>query len=335
MFGTFSRRDFLKASAVFAGAAAGAGALAGPAFAQQKVGYITSFGFVIDFAPDLNIHSGGHLRNEGYESEVIAGRGSANAIQALVADQAKFTRLGAMEILRAMGSGEVDLVSVATVYQGSSFSLVHSSEAELGSMKDLEGKTIGIMSVGGLSENFLDLMLNSQGVDPASVKREVVGNNPGNFELIKLGRIDGFMSSIGTDLAMEKAGLPFKAISTDDYAPMPGQCYVALRKTIEEEPELVQHFVRAADASVREFLSMDLGALYDRLRAEFDIGNDKEVAVAGMEGFRKLVVSSGEENVMRNLPESWTSGAESIVRGGLGKPVDVARAYTNQFVDAL
>lgn len=334
--GELSRREFLHGVAGLASTAAIMSPLSvGPALAADKLTYITSFGLVVDFAPDLNMHSGGHLEKQGFTSDVISGRGSSNAIQALVADQAKFTRLGAMEILRAISKGEVDLVSVATVYQRSSFSLVHSSESKLGSLNDLVGKTVGIMSVGGISENFLDVMLINQGVDPTSVKREVVGNNPGNFELVKLGRIDAFMSSTGTNIAMKLAGLPFNAIGTDDFAAMPGQCYVTLRETVEKQPELVQRFVNAADASVREFMTIDAGVLYDRLKADFDIGGDRAAAIAGMEGFRGLVGAPGDKHVLTNNAELWASGAEALAKSGLAKVPDVTKAYTNAFVDKL
>lgn len=334
--GELSRREFLHGAAGLASAAAIMSPWSvGSALAAEKLTYITSFGLVVDFAPDLNMHSGGHFEKQGFKSDVIAGRGSSNAIQALVADQAKFTRLGAMEILRAISKGEVELVAVATVYQRSSFSLVHSSESQVNSLNDLVGKTVGIMSVGGISENFLDVMLIKQGLDPASVKREVVGNNPGNFELVKLGRIDAFMSSTGTNIAMKMAGLPFKAISTDDFAAMPGQCYVTLRETVEKEPELVQRFVNAADASVREFMTIDAGALYDRLKADFDIGGDRNAAIAGMEGFRSLVGAPGNGHVLANHADLWAAGAEALAKSGLAQVPDVTKAYTNSFVDSL
>ncbi len=330
---SISRRFFLGTSASLAGAVAFGGV--GRAFASESLNYITSFGYLVDFAPDLNMHSGGHLKDQGFESEFIAGRGSSNAIQALVADQAKFTRLGAMEILRAMSAGEVELVSVASPFQSSSFSLVHAGDTKLASMKELEGKTVGIMSVGGLSENFLDLMLTADGVPLDSVKREVVGNNPGNYELIKLGRIDAFMSSLGTNVALSRDGVEFQEISTDEYAPMPGQCYVTLRSTVEEEPELVQRFVNAANASVREFLTGDLGEIYDRLKADFDIGGDRDQVIQAMEGFRGLVVSEGEENILRNMPELWENAKKNLEASGMASIDDVTKAYTNKFVDNL
>ena len=330
-----SRRTFLGSTAGLAIASAGAESLTRPAFAAEPLTYITSFGFVVDYAPDLNAHSGGHYAKQGFTSNVIGGRGSSNSIQALVADQAKFTRLGAMEILRARSAGSVDLVAVATLFQSSSFSLVFPTDKKFQKMSDFSGKTVGIMSVGGLSENFLDLMLVSEGVDPTSVKRQVVGNNPGNFELTKLGRIDAFLSSTSTNFTMKQSNLPFTEWSTDNYAPMPGQAFVTLRKVIDNEPALVERFVKAMNASVQEYLTADLAMIYDRLKKDFDLVGDRAAGIGAMGAFRELIVSQGKNNVMKNVPELWTKAATALNKSGLAKVNDVQEAYTNKFVASL
>ena len=85
-----SRRQFLAGSAVL-----GAGMLTGArTLAQQKrtVTFITPFGYLIGYAPTLNAQAGGHFAKEGIELNVLPGKGSAVAVQQVIAGRALYGR---------------------------------------------------------------------------------------------------------------------------------------------------------------------------------------------------------------------------------------------------
>ena len=76
-------------------------------------------------------------------------------------------------------------------------------KAPLNKPQDLVGKRIGIPSEGGTSETTLDLLIASNGIDVKDVPRQVTGFTPGTFELIRKGRIAGFIIGATQERAVQ------------------------------------------------------------------------------------------------------------------------------------
>ena len=77
-------------------------------------------------------------------------------------------RLTAIDEFVAVAKGAA-LVCVSTLYQGSTFHVISAKDKPINSAEDLKGKTIGIVSVGGSTEQLLDIMLRSVGMTKADV----------------------------------------------------------------------------------------------------------------------------------------------------------------------
>ena len=70
----------------------------------------------------------------------------------------------------------------------------------------MKGKTVGVVSVGGSTEQLLDIMLRAVGMTKADVSIKVVGNSPGVLQFVRQGRIDCFINSVGVVVALQTAG---------------------------------------------------------------------------------------------------------------------------------
>ena len=51
------------------------------------------------------------------------------------------------------------IVSISTIYQGSTFNVINSKAKLIEKAEDLTGKTVGLASVGGTSDILLELIL--------------------------------------------------------------------------------------------------------------------------------------------------------------------------------
>ena len=334
-----SRRKFLKGTAGAAGAAAVVSTFGiGTARAQLKqISFITPFGYLIGFAPILNAKAGGHFENAGLDVTVLPGKGSSMAIQQTVADRAQFVRISGIDVVKARDKG-ASLVAVATIAQSSPFFVVSPSSAAVRKPEDFVGKTIGVVSVGGGTENLLDVMLADVGIESSNVRREVVGNGAGAYGLIKAGKIDAYIVSLGTTVRLRAAGEDILAGNTDDAVKMPGQVYGTMQETIDGDPETVTQFLVAVNASVKELLSnRDTAFLLDRMLGEFDIlgSKDKEFTKKAMREEEALFLSEGANNVLRNIPARWQSITDGLVKAGIVRPVDAESNYTNAFIDKV
>ncbi|MCH8113302.1 MAG: ABC transporter substrate-binding protein [Proteobacteria bacterium] len=334
-----SRRKFLKGTAGVAGAAAVVSTFGiGTARAQLKqINFITPFGYLIGFSPVLNAKAGGHFEDAGLDVTVLPGKGSSMAIQQTVADRAQFVRLSGIDIVKSRDKGAT-LIAIATIAQSSPFFVVSPGSAAVRNPKDFVGKTIGVVSVGGGTENLLDVMLANVGIEPSSVRREVVGNGAGAYGLIKEGRIDAYIVSIGTVVRLHEAGENIHTWNTDEGAKMPGQVYATKQETIDNDPETVTQFLTAVNASVQDlFSNKDTAFLLDRMLGEFDIlgAKDKEFTMKAMREEETLWLTEGAANVLRNVPARWQSITDGLVKAGLVGPTDAESNYTNVFIDKV
>ena len=328
-----SRREFLRA-------ATGASALlAAPAIlraqARDSLVMMTPFGFIPDFIEMMNAISGGHYAAQNIDAKLLGGQGTAQPIQQLITGQAHFIRASGIDVMRAVATTKVPLVSIATIYQGSTFHMVSLKDKPISKAEDLKGKTVGIVSVGGTTEVFLDLILAKGGLKKEDVKREVTGNSPGAVQIMKQGRVDCFIASIQVVVALERMKEPVEIWSTDRYAPMPGQCYVSTKQIVESKGELLTRAMRAMRASAEEILGKPLKPIFERAAKDFEIPgirNVDELVEVEKVTSEKLWLSEGRENLLRNVPKLWTSGVDALRENQIATLDSTEALYTNQFL---
>lgn len=335
-----ARREVLKGAGAVA--AAGAVGIGMPAIVRAQAGepmtFFTPFGFISDFIEIMNAQSGGHFRAQGFNARVLGGQGTAQAIQQLVAGQADFIRAASIDQMRAAVQTGAPLVAISTLYQGSTFHVVSPRDRPVTRAEDFRGKTVGLVSVGGTTDTFLDLMLNRVGIPRSEVRTEVTGNSPGALQMVRAGRVDCFMSAINVVVTLERAGERIEAWSTDRYAPMPSQCFVTTRDVIQRKPDSVVRFLRAMHASVQELMTQSLRPIFERASRDFEIPGIRDIdsLVAVAEAAKdRLWLSQGPENLMRNVPRLWRDGAEALRASNVVNVPDVDALYTNEFIDRV
>lgn len=331
-----NRRDLMKGAAAFAGA----GLIGAPAIVSaqglDEVRVMTPFAYGPNFIEMINAASGGHWEANGIRPVMEAGRGGSQTLQQLVAGQSDFIRISSIEQMRAMEAADVDLVCFSTLYQASTFHMVSLSDKPIKGAEDLAGKTVGLVSVGGSTEIFLDLMLNSVGVNPADVKREVTGDTPAALEVMRAGRVDCFICSVNVVVELRRNNAPIEVWSTDRYAPMPSQGYVATRNRLEEKPELFVRVLKGLHASVVELMTQPTGPIYERAAKQFEIpGYDQVDRLSAIlkATADELWLSQGAENLMRNVPELWDAGLQTLTKAGMVSRTDARDYWTNDQID--
>lgn len=330
-----NRRQLIQASAALAATAVTGFPAIVRAQARESLTIMTPFGFIPDFIELMNGVSGGHFAAQGLDAKLLGGQGTAQPIQQLITRQVDFIRASGIDIMRAIATTKVPLISIATMYQGSTFHMISLKSKPIEKAEDLKGKTVGIVSVSGTTDVFLDLILAKAGLKKDDVKREVSGNSPGALQLIKQGRIDCFIASIQVVVALERMKEDVLAWSTDRYAPMPGQCYISTRQIVEARPDVLKRAMTAMRASVDEIMTQPLRPIFERAAKDFEIPGIRDVeALVAVEKVTadRLWLSEGRENLLRNVPKLWKSGVDALRANNIGDPGEPETLYTNQFV---
>lgn len=334
-FEALTRRNVIQALG------AGAVLAAAPmplAFAQSKttVTFITAWEILLEQMHELNAIAGGHMAAEGIEVKMVPGRGTSLAVQQVVAKQAEVSRVGALDLIKASALQQVGLTSVGVSLQEGIFFVVSLDSKPIRQPADMKGKRIGVASIGGGTENILNLMLANAGIAVEDVARQAVGSSPGNVELLKQGRLDGTFVTVEGAMKLRRDNEPVYIMSADRFAPMPGGAIIMRKEFVEQNKDTVVAFMRAMYRSAEELLVADPYKIVERVSKAFEISAPKETEfrVQALATYNYMALAYGRENLLRNVPEVWDNAVKMVAAAGIAKLDDAKSIYTNDYIDA-
>jgi len=331
-----SRRTLLTAAGLVAPALLAGGRRAA-AQALQDVVFLTPFGQLPGYAPDYVGVSDGIFEKNGIKVRIVGGNGSAAAIQQVVSGQALIARTGGIDVVRAVSGVNAPVRAVGTIAHTTTFKVISSADAPIKGPADLEGKTVGIVSAGGGTENYLDIMLAHVGARRDTVKRQVVGNSPGAFEMVKLKRLDAFIADTGVVLQLRARKEPVFVLDIDPFASVPGQVYVASEDGIARHGDALLAYLRGIRTAMQAIAADTSGAMTLKAMQPFNLADlrDPDTAMSAVRAEQVLWQARGTENLVKIIPSAWQTGWQEMVGAGLATAGDPSRAYTTAFSDKL
>jgi ABC-type nitrate/sulfonate/bicarbonate transport system substrate-binding protein len=292
----------------------------------------------LTYAPELLADAGGYFADQGLAVSFQSTRGTAQAIQLVLAGSAPLSRIGQIEAMGHIVNSGAPLLNVGTVIKESTVRFVSSAKAPLREPGDFLGKLIGIPSEGGESETTLDLLLASAGIEPERVERQVVGVGPGVFNLVEQGRIGAFMVSIDTAIILERQAEGAVVLNPGDFIVSGAQFYAVARDDLARNREIVRKYLQAVDGAV-EFMIADDGfdATLAALRRRYSFATlaDDAVAKDSLREYVRVWTKEGRDNVLRTVAESWRRGYDELVAAGrVEGGRDPSPWFTNELVPA-
>jgi NitT/TauT family transport system substrate-binding protein len=342
------RRDVIRGTAAALTAAAGAPLLSACSGSDQANGGeqasmrdpLTFLAVLpmttLTYAPEMFADAAGYFTDQGLDVSFQSTRGSAQAIQLVLAGSAPITRIGQIEAMGHTANRGAPIVNVGTVVKQSTIRFVSSAEDPLREPRDFVGRLIGIPSEGGESETTLDLLLAGAGIESASVERQVVGVGPGVFNLVEQGRIAGFMVSIDTAKILEQQNPDVVVLRPGDFIESGSQMYMASEDGLSQHPDLIRRYLEAVRRAI-DFMIADDG--FDEslriMREKYSFGTlqDDVVAKDSLAEYVTAWTSAGASNILRTDPARWQAGYEELVAAGTVEAGhDPSSWFTNELV---
>jgi ABC-type nitrate/sulfonate/bicarbonate transport system substrate-binding protein len=290
-------------------------------------------GYTAEYIADMD----GFFKKEGLNVTASTARGSAPAIQAVLSGTALLSWVGWLESVIAIANRGAPIQAVAFTGRRSTLAVVYDkTKAPLSSPQAMVGKRIGIPSEGGTSETTLDVMLASNGVDPAKVQRQVTGFTPGTFELIKRGRIAGFIIGASQQKQFEDAQPDSGFLRTDQYV-TDGLTYITSKKGLDARRDAIQAYMRALRGAMEQILDDKPSGYSDtikKLRSKYDFPElkDDDVAKFYVQFISDGWVVDGRDSLLQVDKEKWKATYDAAVKVKAAKAgVDV----TNNVVEGM
>jgi NitT/TauT family transport system substrate-binding protein len=315
-------------STLLLAAAAAAGAPA--AFAQDKVTMLTSWYAQAEHGGFYQAVATGLYKKYNLDVTLKMGGPQVNGMQLLGAGQTDFLMSYDFSVLKAIEAG-IPAVTVGTSFQYDLQGLLtHDDVPNLGALK---GKTILVATAG--RSNWWPWLKTKYGY--AEEQTRAYTFNPQPFIADKNSAMQAYMSS--EPFAVQNLGskAKFHLFAHDGYPPY-GTTIVALKKMVDEKPDVVQRFVRASIEGWKSYLANPAPG-NELIKKDNPNMKDEQIVYAIAKLKENKLVDGGDAaklgiGVMTD--ERWKATYDTMVKLGLLKPeVDWKAAYTTRFVRDL
>jgi putative hydroxymethylpyrimidine transport system substrate-binding protein len=280
---------------------------------------------VLDFTPNP-VHSGlyaagaqGFYRDAGVDLTIHQPGESTDAPKLLAAGRTDFAVLDIHDLGIARERG-FDLVGVMPLVQRPLAAVIARGDRSIDSPRDLEGRTVGVTGLPS-DEAVVDSEVSADGGDPANVDEVTIGFNA--VASLAAGKVDaatGFWNAEGVTL--ERSGVPVRIFKVDRYGapPYPELILTTARKTLDEDPELVEAVVGATRRGYAFAESHPAQALDDLLAADPALERGEQAAQ-----LRALLPDLHPLPFDPTVLREWA--AWDLEHGLLERPLDVAAAF--------
>ncbi len=225
-----------------------------PAILDAQEKYLASYaGFAGFQAPLWSAKDFGFLAKYGVNTDLVMIPGSARGAQALLGGSIHFGQIDGTALIAAINQG-ADLVFVASSLNKFPFSLV--AQKNIRQPKDLIGKKVGIVSLGGAHEVSLILALREWNIPRQSVTLLASGPAANRLVALSSGAIDATLLAPPETGEAARMGMPTLAHMTElKAAYFPMNAIATRRSFVEKNREVVKRFLQAYAEGIHQFMS--------------------------------------------------------------------------------
>jgi NitT/TauT family transport system substrate-binding protein len=141
-------------------------------------------------APPYEVtRSAGHFRDEGLDVQLVYMRGSTAATQALIGGALDYAATSFDDVLQAFNRGaDIRRFCSTGRLPLQALAIAPNRVAEINGFKDLEGRTLGIVSRGSITEALTLFLMKKAGANGKKVQFAVLG--PNIYDPVRLGQVD-------------------------------------------------------------------------------------------------------------------------------------------------
>jgi ABC-type nitrate/sulfonate/bicarbonate transport system substrate-binding protein len=227
-----------------------------PASSPQSLQKFKALGWSATSELDFLIRDAGKERgiwaNNGLDPEFVIPLGRSPLARDIKDQVASGVQIGLgipSNVILARSTG-LPVKIVAVYYSETAVKIYVKVDSPVKTVKDLDGRKIGIAQAGGTQESHVAYLNSKFGITAQFVP---VGNLTNMVVSLKLGKIDAFMSPDGAPLRLVDSGELRILLRMADVIPKPwaGLVVLATEDLIQQNPDLVRKFVKATLETVK------------------------------------------------------------------------------------
>lgn len=235
----------------------------------------------------------GYYKAEGIDLEIGEGKGSASAVQVIGAKGDTFGLSDGASIIAGMAKG-APIRAVMGIMNTTPFAIIVREDANVKSMKDLEGKTIAA-TAGEAGLTIFPALVKANKLDESKVN---ILRVDGATKLVAIleKRADAISGgSENQPFILEQKGLKTTVLNYADYGVNTmGLAIHVHNDTLRDKPKLVEGFIRATQKAFMEAEKDPAASIAAGIKVKSDM--DKDMALKQLNAGLKLVRSRSAPN---------------------------------------
>lgn len=274
----------------------------------------------------------GYYEEEGLDVQIRFPANANDALSMVAAEKAEIGMYYQQDLIQAVANQKASIRSIGAIVQSPLNIILSLKDKNITSPKDMVGKTIGY---GGtvLSESLVKCMMEYVGADASDVNLVDVG-----FDLMSsmtTGNVDATIGCLVNHEVpqMEEEGFELNYFPVSGYG-IPNyyeEVFLTNNKLLEEEPEVVEGFLRASKKGFDDFKADPDGCLAilmnNQNEANFPL--TQSVEEQSCKTLLPLMETDSAE-FLSQTEECWQENIDWMLENGLiDKAVDVSDVMTN------
>jgi len=291
---------------------------------RLPMGYIPN----VQYAPLYVAVNKGYYEDAGLEIEFDYSF-ETDGVALVGANELQFAVVSGEQVLLARAQG-IPVVYIMAWWQEFPVAVTAMSDEGIDTPADLEGKKIGLPGLFGASYIGLQALLNSAGLEESDVMLDSIGFN--QVEALVAGQEDAVVVyTVNEPNQLIGQGYDINLIPVADYAHLASNGLITNEKTIRENPELVERMVLATMRGIAASIGNPEMA-YEETKT-FVEGLDFSNEVVQKNILNDSIEYWKADQLGYSDPESWENMQALLLEMGLlSAPLDLTKAFTNQFV---
>ena len=271
----------------------------------------------------------GYFAEQGLQVDIKHSVGQGEHLKLLLQGTVDVTTADADGVLKRLTEQDLPIVAFALFGQRGSQAFAVLDDSDIRSPKDFEGRVVGYKLY--QSPDYL-AMLERAGADRSRIDEVSVGFDP---RILVERKVDVYpvFTSNEPDL-LSRIGFPTRLFDPADFGvPTLGLTYITRRELVEQQPEVLARFLKAALHGVATAGSDPVAATEIVMRYAPQEERSHQLAMLKSELEMAAGPVADQLGLGWTTREQWQALQDSLLRhGGLERPIEVDTAFTDQIL---